>query len=245
MSPSEKQLTLGNPYGRVSEAEVSRLLGSAAVMLIYPSDVLQRCPPPADEVQAMRAEPRWRALDVAGQVERLMASRDHGSMDLAQILAQAIAYAEDGYPVTQRVATDFAASLGALDDDARAVFARNGGPVPLGARHSQPRLAATLRKIGEKGRDGFYKGTVADDILAKLGALGGTHTQDDFDSAIGDYVTPINGAFRDHQVWECPPNGQGVIALMLLNIMSGVDRFGDHPISSDFSSKTGAIRERF
>lgn len=87
MSPSEKQLTLGNPYGRVSEAEVSRLLGSAAVMLIYPSDVLQRCPPPADEVQAMRAEPRWRALDVAGQVERLMASRDHGSMDRVAIPA--------------------------------------------------------------------------------------------------------------------------------------------------------------
>ena len=53
-------------------------------------------------------------------------------------------------------------------------------------------------------------------LWASCKKLGGTHTQDDFDRAIGDYVTPINGTFRDHQVWECPPNGQGVIALMLL-----------------------------
>ena len=174
------------------------------------------------------------SVTVPGAVDAwVQLNRDHGSMELAQILAPAIAYAEHGYPVTQRVSTDFAASLWALDEDARAVFAHNGEPVPLGARHSQPQLAATLRRIGEKGRDGFYKGAVADDILGKLQGMGGTHTQDDFDRAIGDYVTPINGTFRDHQVWECPPNGQGVIALMLLNIMGGIDKFGDHPITAD------------
>ena len=174
------------------------------------------------------------SVTVPGAVDAwVQMNRDHGSMDLGQLLAPAIAYAEDGYPVTQRVATDFVANIGALDDDARTVFTRDGGPIPLGARHSQPLLAATLRRIARDGRAGFYEGPVADDILAKLQQLGGTHTQDDFDAAIGDYVTPISGAFRDHNIWECPPNGQGVIALMLLNIMSGTDRFGDHPISAD------------
>ena len=84
------------------------------------------------------------SVTVPGAVDAwVQMNRDHGSMDLGQLLAPAIAYAEEGYPVTQRVSTDFAASVGALDDDARAVFTRDGGPIPLGARHSQALLAAT------------------------------------------------------------------------------------------------------
>jgi len=158
-------------------------------------------------------------------------NRDHGRLGLGPILEPAIRYARDGYPITQRVSADFAAGCDVLDRDAAAVFLRDGKPPAQGARQAQPALARTLEVIAAKGRDGFYKGAVADDILAKLQALGGLHTQNDLDRAIGEYVTPIRTSFRGYDIWECPPNGQGMIALQLLNIMAGIDTFGDDPLN--------------
>ena len=68
-------------------------------------------------------------------------------------------------------------------------------------------------------------------MLAKLTALGGRHSQADLDAALATYVQPIKSEFRGYDVLECPPNGQGVIALLLLNIMSGIEKFGDNPIN--------------
>jgi len=73
--------------------------------------------------------------------------------------------------------------------------------------------------IAKHGRDAFYGGDVADDIIQHLQSLGGLHTHADFANAAGNYVEPISSEFRGHQVYECPPNGQGVIALLLLNIL--------------------------
>ena len=174
------------------------------------------------------------AVTIPGAVDAwVRLNRDHGRTDLARLLAPAIEYARDGYPITQRVSKDFALAAPRLDADARAVFCPGGNPVGLGERHAQPALARTLELIATKGRDGFYKGEVADDILAKLNSLGGMQTQDDFNQAGGDYVTPISAPFRGQTIWQCPPNGQGVIALMLLNIMSDIPTFGDDPLSVD------------
>ena len=174
------------------------------------------------------------AVTIPGAVDAwVRLNRDHGRTDLARLLAPAIEYARDGYPITQRVSKDFALAAPRLDADARAVFCPGGNPVGLGERHAQPALARTLELIAAKGRDGFYKGEVADDILAKLDSLGGMQTQDDFNRAAGDYVTPISAPFRGQTIWQCPPNGQGVIALMLLNIMSDIPTFGDDPLSVD------------
>ncbi|MEC7651003.1 MAG: gamma-glutamyltransferase, partial [Pseudomonadota bacterium] len=160
------------------------------------------------------------AVTVPGAVDAwVQLNRDHGSMPLDRLLLPAIGYARDGYPITQRVARDFASQVNSLDSDARGVFTRDGGPIPLGARHAQPALAATLERIGKEGRRGFYEGPVAEEIIAKLRGIGGRHTESDFAAAIGDYVDPISTEFRDREVWQCPPNGQGVIALMLLNMM--------------------------
>ena len=101
--------------------------------------------------------------------------------------------------------------------------------------HRQPELAATLEKIADNGRDAFYAGEVMEDILAYLQGRGGLHTEADFSTVKGDYVEPISTDFRGYRVHECPPNGQGVIALLLLNMMSGIetghasDRAGAHP----------------
>ena len=174
------------------------------------------------------------AVTIPGAVDAwTQLNRDHGRLDIARLLAPAIAYARDGYPITQRVARDFAGAFQWLDEDARAVFNRDGGPVPLGARHAQPALAATLERIGRDGRAGFYEGPVADEIIAKLRALGGRHASEDFAAAIGEYVDPISASFRDHEVWQCPPNGQGVIALMLLNIMGRMVPDSTNPITPE------------
>jgi gamma-glutamyltranspeptidase/glutathione hydrolase len=77
---------------------------------------------------------------------------------------------------------------------------------------SQPQLAATLREIANNGADGFYKGAVAEAMVATLNSLGGLHTVDDFASVQGEYSNPISASYRDYEVVECPPNGQGFVA---------------------------------
>lgn len=153
--------------------------------------------------------------------------RDHGRVPLDRLFRDAIFYAEAGYPVTQRVAHDWAtaAPMLAADEHARAILLP-GGRAPLeGDRHAQPALAKTLRAIAEHGAKAFYRGAVADALVARLRALGGVHTLDDF--AEGEtsaaYVTPISASYRGYDVYECPPNGQGVAALMIMNALGGFD----------------------
>ena len=145
----------------------------------------------------------------------------------------AIRLASDGYPISSRVHVDFtlkAAKL-ARDDNAARIF-MPGDQVPrVGAMHRQPELAATLERIAKNGRDEFYTGETARDIVAYLRARGGLHTVEDFAAAEGEYVTPISAAFRGHTIHQCPPNGQGVIALLLLNIMSGIEAVTGGPIT--------------
>ena len=160
-------------------------------------------------------------------------NKDYGSKPLGDLLEYAIGYASDGYPVGQRVAFDFSDTYALIkaDEDLSNLFLVNGKTLPVGHRHKQPNLAKTLIEIAKKGRDGFFSGWVVDDILSKLTDLGGVHQNDDFDDAIANYVTPVSSDFRGYKVWQCPPNGQGVIALLLLNMISQIDRFGDDPIN--------------
>jgi len=160
--------------------------------------------------------------------------REHGSRSLSQLLAPAIDFARNGYPISSRVSVDFASQRELLrfDGNAAKVFLREDGePFAHGQLHRQPALADTLQLIGEAGRDGFYTGSVAQDIVSHLQSKGGLHTLDDFANMKGEYVTPISTQFRGHTVYQCPPNGQGVIALMLLNVMSGFEPGEAGPIT--------------
>jgi len=161
--------------------------------------------------------------------------RDHGTMDLGDLLQPAIALARDGYAVAPRVASDWAGAADklAIDSDAAARFLPGGRAPRAGEKHRQPELAETLSKIAEHGRDAFYSGAVAEDMVEKLQSLGGVHTLDDFAAVEGNYVEPIKTDFRGYEVWECPPNGQGVFALLLLNIMSGFETAGVDPLSAE------------
>ncbi|MDJ1158854.1 gamma-glutamyltransferase family protein [Chelatococcus sp. SYSU_G07232] len=153
--------------------------------------------------------------------------RDHGRLPFERLFARAIAYAEDGYPVTPRVARDWAeeAPLLAQDAGARAAYLPDGRAPKAGERHAQPRLGARLREIAREGADAFYLGPTAESLVRFLNGLGGLHTLDDFAAALdgADYVTPIRTRYRGYDVYECPPNGQGLATLMILNILSGFD----------------------
>ncbi len=157
--------------------------------------------------------------------------RDHGRKSLGELLQPAIGYARDGYPISSRVHADFtsAAALLSKDETASRIFLPDGRAPDVGKMHRQPELAATLEKIAENGRDAFYGGEVMDDVLAYMQSRGGLHTEADFAAVEGDYVETIATEFRGYRVHECPPNGQGVIALLLLNMMSEIET-GDRPI---------------
>ena len=152
-------------------------------------------------------------------------NQDHGVLSLAELLAPAIAFARDGYPISSRVSVDFASQIELLrkDKNAAAVFLKDGKTPAVGSLHRQPALAATLTAIAENGRDAFYQGEIAADMVDYLQSLGGHHTLVDFANVSGEYVTPIKTGFRDYQVYQIPPNGQGIIALQLLNIVSEFD----------------------
>ncbi|MFQ5775523.1 MAG: gamma-glutamyltransferase [Kiloniellaceae bacterium] len=161
--------------------------------------------------------------------------RDHGTRGLGDLIAPAIRYARDGYPIHSRVHFDWtlAAELLRLDPTAARIFLPGGRPPEVGRVHRQPELAETLERIAAHGRDGFYTGPVAEDIVTFLRGLGGLHTMEDFAEMRGEYVTPIRTTYRGYEVYECPPNGQGIAALEMLNILSGLLPDVTEPLSAE------------
>ncbi len=153
---------------------------------------------------------------------------DHGKMPLAELLQPAIGYARSGYPLSQRVWSDFTRLFGHLqtDDNLAAVFLPDGKVPALGSMHHNPGLADALTLIAAEGRDGFYHGELAAEMVETLQAKGGLHTLQDFAEAKGTYENTITTEFRGNIIHECPPQGQGVIALLMLNMMQDADQ---HP----------------
>ncbi|UIJ72233.1 gamma-glutamyltransferase family protein [Aurantimonas sp. HBX-1] len=194
------------------------------------------CAPAAATVEALRSAglgaeiPRTsaHAVTVPGAVSawtRLHA--DHGSLPLDRLFARAVDYAENGYPIGQRVAFDWAeaAPLLAQDTGAAALFLPAGKPLAPGARHAQPRLGQRLREIAAHGARAFYEGATAASLVQYLKGLGGLHTLEDFAGMTEGafYTAPISSDYRGYTVEQCPPNGQGLAALMLLNILREFD----------------------
>ena len=166
------------------------------------------------------------AVTVPGAVDawcRLIES--HGSLGMNRVLAAAIAAAEDGYCITPRVALDWARyspRVGKFAGSA-SYFLPNGKAPVTGQRMTNPALAATLRAIATGGRDAFYKGLVAEEIVGLLQSLGGLHEESDFSSFAAFETAPISAKYRGRDVLECPPNGQGLAALMIARILDGFD----------------------
>jgi len=173
------------------------------------------------------------AVTVPGAVEaweRL--ATDHGRLGLDRLLQPAIRLARDGYPITPRVHRDWSEMRPLLERDpgSRAVFLPGDRTPPVGSRHHQPRLAATLERIAAEGARALYEGPIGGALVGFLRERGGLHTREDFAQTAGEYVAPISTTFRGYEVWECPPNTQGVIALMILKLLERHAATG-HPLS--------------
>ncbi len=150
-------------------------------------------------------------------------SADWGCMGLDAVLAPAIHYAEQGVPVAPRVAFDWASEAPELTGDARRFYLKNGVPYRLGDRFRAPGQAEVLRRIAREGREGFYAGEVAEDMIASLRTLGGSHSLEDLAATACDYTDPVSGPYRDLELVEHPPNGQGATAILMLNILKHFD----------------------
>jgi gamma-glutamyltranspeptidase/glutathione hydrolase len=158
---------------------------------------------------------------------------DHGRLGLDRVLAPAIAYAEEGIPVAPRVAFDWAGDIACLQGAARDFYTFAGQAPRLGQVFRAPGQAEVLRRIARQGRAGFYEGEVAEDMIASLRALGGTHDQADLAATTCDYTAPIRGGYRGIDLVEHPPNGQGATAILLLNILAHFDLKAMDPLGAE------------
>lgn len=164
------------------------------------------------------------AVTVPGAVDAFCRlSQDWGKIGLDRILAPAIDYAENGVPVAPRVAFDWAIAKDRLQGSARNYYLLDGSAPRPGQIFRAPGQAEVLRRIAAQGRDGFYTGEVAQDMVDSLRALGGSHTLDDFAQTACDYVDPISGNYKGTELVEHPPNGQGATAILMANILSLFD----------------------
>lgn len=150
-------------------------------------------------------------------------SEDHGKLGLDAVLAPVIAYAEAGVPVAPRAAFDWAGHERNLTGRARDHYLIDGAAPRTGQLFRHAGQAAVLRKIAAEGRDGFYAGDVAEDMVASLRAIGGVHTPDDFAAVASDYTTPVSGSYKGVELVEHPPNGQGATAILLAHILAEFD----------------------
>lgn len=150
---------------------------------------------------------------------------DHGCLSWQRILAPAIALAESGSCVPERLARDWSRQRDKLrrNEAAGALFLIDGDTPAPGAVHRQPALARTLGLIAEGGAREFYQGTTAADLVAALREQGGVHSSEDFADFEPEYVVPISAGYRGFDLWECPPSGQGVTAMLMAKGLEGFD----------------------
>ena len=159
---------------------------------------------------------------VAGWNDLLKA---HGTMTLGRVLDPAIAYARDGFPVSEIIAGYWERALPKLKDDPAAAenYLINGRPPKAGEIHHQPDLARTLQAIAQGGADAFYRGAIAQAIVEHSRHNGGLFDLADFADHTSTWTEPISITYRGVKIYECPPNGQGLVALLALNMLQDDD----------------------
>jgi gamma-glutamyltranspeptidase/glutathione hydrolase len=148
-----------------------------------------------------------------------------GKLSMERVLAPAIRYAREGAPIAELVAFYWERNARALEKfpNFKETYEPDGHTPAKGEIFKNPRLASTLEKIAAGGRDAFYRGDIARTIDAYMKAQGGFLSYDDLAAHHSEWVDPVSTNYRGYDVWELPPNGQGIAALQMLNIMEGFD----------------------
>lgn len=156
----------------------------------------------------------------------------HGSMSMADVLAPAIELAEQGFPVSPLTARGWRNGAANLLNKSwnGAELTINGRAPREGEIWKNPGLARSMRLIAEGGKDAYYRGAIGRAVVDALQQAGGVMTRDDLATHESTWVEPISTTYRGVRVWECPPNGQGLAALIALNIIEGFDLKGMAPL---------------
>ncbi|HUF19457.1 MAG TPA: gamma-glutamyltransferase family protein [Burkholderiales bacterium] len=190
-----------------------RAPGAATSQWYVDHDIGEISPTSAHAVTVPGAVSAWCTLN-----------RDHGSKPLAEVLAPAVRLAEEGMRVTPRVAWDWSRQVEklTLDPGARDAYLPGGRAPEVGDLFRHHALADTLRCIGRNGAAGFYSGPVAKALTDRLRKARGLHSEEDFERQSSDYLPPIQIDYRGFQVYECPPPGQGLAALMILRAIESL-----------------------
>ena len=158
----------------------------------------------------------------------------HGTMAMPQLLAPAIELAETGFPVGEITAHWWAAAIESHAGAANFLELSIDGRAPrAGELFRNPAMARTLRAIADGGPDAFYRGEIARAIAAVIAESGGTMTEADLAAHRSTWDEPISTVYRGTRIWECPPNGQGITALLALNILEGFELRGQDPLGAD------------
>jgi gamma-glutamyltranspeptidase/glutathione hydrolase len=162
---------------------------------------------------------------VAGWVD---AHERHGSMPFAELLAPAIGYARDGFPVSTRLALDFEEQGDDLNGPGRDLYLPGGSAPPVGSLLINDELAGTLDVIARRGKEGFYRGAVAERLAAFIESAGGHLRADDFAAHTSTWVEPLRGDYLGHTFLVMPPNTQGLtqLALMEMSKAHGIESLG-------------------
>jgi gamma-glutamyltranspeptidase / glutathione hydrolase len=168
-----------------------------------------------------------------------------GKLPMQQVLAPSIRYAQNGFPVSELIAQYWKANTAGFEtlhkegvieeiDNMRRAYMPGGKAPTEGAIFKNPDLALTLIEIAEGGRDAFYKGSLAKSMDQYFQRIGAPHRLADFATHKSEWVEPVSTNYRGYDVWELPPNGQGIAALQMLNILEGYDLKTMGRSSADF-----------
>lgn len=158
-----------------------------------------------------------------------------GTKPFGELLAPAIHYAEDGFPVTEMVSIFWKNAEPALlrVPTSAETFLPDGRAPGFAEIFRNPRLARSLRLIAQGGRDAYYRGPIAVEIVAYSNKVGGLFVQEDFSEHRSTWVEPVSTNYRGYDVWELPPNGQGIAALQMLNVLERYDLKSMGPQSAE------------
>ena len=148
-----------------------------------------------------------------------------GKLEFKSLFEPTIKYANEGFPVTELIAYYLDRSSERFEDypNFKEVWMKDGKMPEKGEIFKNPQLAKTLEIIAEKGRDGFYEGDVAKIMADFIQSQGGFLTYEDMSSFHSEWTLPVSSNYRGYDVWELPPNGQGIAALQILNILENYD----------------------
>jgi gamma-glutamyltranspeptidase/glutathione hydrolase len=166
------------------------------------------------------------SVTVPGAIDAFTAVQQrHGVLSFADVLEPAIHYAEEGFPVSEIIATQWQIGAPLLSQypSSSHTYLLDGKAPQAGDVHRQPNLAQTFRILAAEGRDAFYKGEIAQRIVKFSQDNGGFFSLEDFAAHTTDWVEPISTDYRGYTVLELPPNGQGITALLTLNVLEGYD----------------------